>query len=261
MIWQYPHINPVAFEIGAFSVRWYGLMYLLAFLCAGVLLKTRLLRLPPAHPDKLPDLLFYTMLGVILGGRWGYISLYHPSLWLQDPLFAFRLWEPGMSFHGGLIGVLIALALFARRYHHRFLTVADFIVPVVPLGLFFGRLGNFINGELWGRPTHTTWGMVFPQVDHLARHPSQLYEALFEGLLLFCILWYVSRKPQKEGFCSGLFLVSYATVRFIVEFYRQPDSPLGFVAWGWLTMGQVLCLPMWVLGVFLCWRKKTCNNT
>lgn len=259
MIWQIPPINPVAFEIGPLSVRWYGLMYLFGFLFAGLLLKSRASRLAPVHPDKLSDLLFYSMLGVILGGRWGYILFYQPMLWIKDPLFALRLWEPGMSFHGGLLGVLIALALFARRYHHRFLEVTDFVAPVVPVGLFLGRLGNFINGELWGRPTHLNWGVVFPQVDHLARHPSQLYEAFLEGLLLFTVLWYVSRKPQREGLCSGLFLMLYSIARFVVEFYREPDNAIGFIAGGWLTMGQVLCLPMGGIGLFLYWRK-TCNN-
>lgn len=252
MIIQYPALNPVAFSLGPLAVRWYGLCYLVSFVLLGMCLKRRLADLPGMTEALLGDLLFYGMLGVIFGGRLGYITFYHFAWWWQDPLFVLRLWEPGMSFHGGLLGVLFALWFFGRRHGYSLLAIGDFIAPYVPIGLFLGRLANFVNGELWGRPTESAWGMVFPYVDNLPRHPTQLYEAALEGLLLGLFLIWLSNKRPKTGVLSGAFLAGYGACRFLVEFYREPDVHRGFVALGWLTEGQLLCIPMLLIGFGLC---------
>ncbi len=258
MIWQYPSLDPVIFRVGPLTVHWYGFMYLLSFLLGWGILQSRRHHLRYCSTECLNDLLCYMMLGVVLGGRLGYMTFYQFSWWWQDPGFIFRLWEPGMSFHGGLLGVLLAVFLFARRYHYNFLTVTDFIAPVVPIGLLLGRLGNFINGELWGRPTHKDWGVIFRHVDAQPRHPTQLYEAFLEGFLLYGLLWVAWRFwSAQSGRVSGVFLVGYAVCRFGVEAYRQPDPQLGFVALHWMTMGQLLCIPMFFLGLlFVCRKNK-----
>ncbi len=248
----YPEINPVAIAIGPIKIHWYGIMYLLGFLGGWTLATYRSKRANSGwHKTQIDDLLFYIVLGIILGGRIGYMLFYHPTILLENPLKLLMIWQGGMSFHGGLIGVLIAMALYAKKINKTFFMVTDFIAPFVPIGLFTGRIGNFINGELWGHPTDLPWAMVFPHVDNLPRHPSQLYEALLEGLVLFIILWIYSRKPRPRMAVSGLFLLGYGCFRFAVEWARQPDSHLGYLAFNWLTMGQALSLPMIVIGIIL----------
>lgn len=246
----HPQFDPVFFSLGPVAVRWYGLMYLLAFVLFVVLGKVRARRslLTGWHPRDVDDMLFYGVFGVILGGRLGYVLFYKPMDYLAHPLEIFAVWQGGMSFHGGLLGVLVALWLYARRRGKRWLDVTDFVAPLVPLGLAAGRLGNFINGELWGRPTAAGWGMVFPQVDALPRHPSQLYEFALEGLLLFAILWTFGNRPRPMGAVSGLFLAGYGIARFVVEYAREPDAFLGTLALGF-SMGQWLSVPMIAAGI------------
>ena len=249
----HPQFDPVAIKFTeTFGVHWYGLMYVVGFLAFLFLGKYRA-RKPgsPITPDQVDDILFYGALGVVLGGRLGSVLFYNFGQFLEEPLMLFRIWEGGMSFHGGLIGVSFAAFLLARKFGLPLLKVSDFIAPLVPLGLCAGRIGNFINAELWGRPTDGPWGMIFPNVDNLPRHPSQLYQAALEGLALFIILWLFSKKPRPMGAVSGLFLVGYGIARFIVEFVRVPDEHLGFVAFDWMSQGQLLSIPMILLGVFL----------
>jgi phosphatidylglycerol:prolipoprotein diacylglycerol transferase len=248
----HPQFDPVAFSLGPIAVRWYGLMYLLAFALVIVLGKVRARRnlLTGWHPRDVDDMLFYGVFGVILGGRLGYVLFYKPLYYLSHPLEIFAVWTGGMSFHGGFLGVIFAMWLFARRRNKRWLDVTDFIAPLVPLGLGAGRIGNFINGELVGRATDVPWAMVFPQVDQVARHPSQLYNAALEGLVLFAIVWTYAARPRPLGAVSGLFLLGYGTLRFIEEFAREPDAFLGYLALGF-TMGQWLSLPMVVGGAGL----------
>ena len=256
----YPTIDPAAIRIGDFAVHWYGIMYLIGFIGGWWLGRVRARRADSGwDPAEIGDLLFYVALGVVLGGRVGYILFYNFGLFLQDPLILFRIWQGGMSFHGGLLGVLLATWLYGRRTHRHFFEVTDFLAPLIPLGLGAGRIGNFINGELWGRPTDLPWGMVFPFVDQHPRHPSMLYEALLEGLLLFIILWIYSARPRPTMAVSGLFLICYGVFRFAVEFVRQPDAHMGFLAFGWLTMGQVLSLPMIAFGVLFMWWAYKCR--
>ena len=247
----YPHINPVALQIGWFKIHWYGLMYLVGFLAAWRLALWRAKTQTNWTKKSIDDLFFYCALGVILGGRVGYLLFYQWSSFLQDPWRLFRTWEGGMSFHGGLLGVIIAMGLFGYRYRMNFLKIADFVAPLVPIGLATGRFGNFINGEVWGRITDVPWAMIFPLAGPLPRHPSQLYECLGEGVFLFILLWCYSAKPRPRGSIAGLFLLVYAIVRFGLEFLREPDRHLGFIAFGWLSMGQLLCLPMLIVGVSL----------
>ena len=252
---QHPNFDPIAISIGPISVHWYGLMYLIGFF-AGVSLGIYRARSSDNDwtKDQVWDLLFYVAMGVIFGGRLGYIVFYKLSYYLSHPLEIFYLWQGGMSFHGGLIGVLVAMFLFARKTDKTFWNVTDFLAPLVPIGLGTGRFGNFINQELWGSVTNVPWGVVFPVAGALPRHPSQLYEAILEGAVLFLILWLYSAKPRPPGQISGLFLLGYAFSRFIVEFFREPDSHLGYIAFNWLTMGQVLSLPMIILGLWLLLR-------
>lgn len=260
---MYPNINPIAFQIGPLAVHWYGLMYLVGFLGAWLFLTLRLNQstFPRGFTkDQLSDLVFYSALGVILGGRIGYMLFYAwPSL-VAHPLSIFYIWQGGMSFHGGLIGVVIALSIYARKIGKSLVDITDFIAPVVPIGLGAGRLGNFINGELWGRVSDVPWAMVFPNAGPMPRHPSQLYEFLLEGVVLFIILWTFSSKARPRWTVSGLFLLCYGFFRFLIEFVREPDEQIGYIAWGWLTKGQLLSLPMILLGLFLfAWgyrRKK-----
>lgn len=245
----YPNLDPVAFRLGPFSVHWYGLMYLLGFLFVwGCAMYQAKRQNPPWSREQVSDLIFYGAVGVILGGRIGYMLFYDFSGLLADPISLFKIWQGGMSFHGGLIGVLLSFVYFGKRQHFRFLQVSDFVAPLAPLGFATGRLGNFINGELWGRVTEMPWGMVFPHVDLASRHPSQLYELFLEGVVLFIGLQYFIRKPRPIGAVSFLFLLGYGAIRFFAEFFREPDEQYGFIAWNWLTMGQLLSLPMAVLG-------------
>ncbi|MCL4315942.1 MAG: prolipoprotein diacylglyceryl transferase [Gammaproteobacteria bacterium] len=250
----YPAIGPIAFHIGSCVRRWYGLMYLLGFACVWWLGSRRAARPgAPVTKAQVLDLVSYGALGAILGGRLGYILFYDLPGYLAAPLNVFKLWQGGMSFHGGLIGVLVAMWLYARHAKKGFFEISDFIAPLVPLGLAAGRAGNFINGELWGKVSDVPWAMVFPGGGPLARHPSQLYQALLEGLLLFIILWIYSSRPRPVMAVSAVFLIFYGLFRFLVEFVRVPDEQLGYLALDWLTMGQVLSLPMFLAGLALLW--------
>jgi phosphatidylglycerol:prolipoprotein diacylglycerol transferase len=253
----HPQIDPVAFSIGPLAVRWYGLMYLAGFAAAWGLGVWRIQRgRAPVGRAQFEEMVFYALLGVILGGRLGYVLFYKPAEYLASPLKIFAIWEGGMSFHGGLIGVLLAMWILARRFRIHFLDLMDFVAPLCPLGLAAGRLANFINGELWGRVTEVPWGMVFRGAGPLPRHPSQLYQFALEGLALFFLLWWFSAKPRARGQVSGLFLLGYGVFRFAAEFAREPDAFLGFLALG-LTMGQWLCLPMIVAGAtLLAWNRR-----
>ena len=255
-----PSINPVAFSLGPIQVHWYGLMYLLGFSMAWILARWRVKHYHLHWTnEQIGDLVFYAALGVIIGGRLGYMLFYNTQQWLNNPLSLFKLWEGGMSFHGGLIGVMIALLFYARKTKKPFWEVADFFAPLVPLGLAAGRAGNFINGELWGRVTDVPWAMVFPQVDLQARHPSQLYELGLEGIALFVVVWWYAAKPRPTGCVSAIFLIGYAICRFMIEFFREPDLQLGFIAFDWLTMGQLLTIPMFLVGLLLWWTRRNAN--
>lgn len=265
-------IDPVALRLGPLAVHWYGIMYLLGFGAAWWLGQRRIAqgRLP-VSAQAFSDLAFYAMLGVVLGGRIGYMLFYSGGEFLRNPLSLVRVWEGGMSFHGGLLGVLLAAWLWSRRQRVHFFDTMDFVAPLVPIGLGLGRLGNFIGGELWGRHTDLPWGMVFPaSLGHLgldaeglrslylagglageARHPSQLYQFALEGVVLFTVLWLYSRRPRPRYAVAGLFALLYGVFRFLVEFVREPDAQLGFVALDWMTMGQLLSLPLIVVGVLL----------
>lgn len=262
----YPDIHPVALALGPLKIHWYGLMYLVGFAIAWALGRWRAAR--PASgwtAGMVDDLIFYCIIGTILGGRLGYVLFYGWEHLIADPLSILRVWEGGMAFHGGLIGVLIAILVFARRHGLRYFQVGDFLAPLVPPGLFAGRIGNFINGELWGRPTDLPWGMRLPcaefpsQCAELAPsahwsapvHASQLYQAFLEGLVLFVLLWLFSSRPRPVMAVSGLFLLGYGMARFAVEFVRVPDAHIGYLAFGWVTMGQVLTAPMILAGALL----------
>ncbi len=248
----YPEFSPEAFSIGPLSVRWYGLTYFFGFLSAWALGRYRVRKSGALlTAAQFEDILIWGCFGVILGARFGYVLFYQPGWFVSHPLEIFRIWEGGMSFHGGLLGVLVAQWLTGRKYGKTFFEVMDFMAPLVPPGLFFGRLGNFINGELWGRVTDVPWGMVFPGAGPLPRHPSQLYEAALEGVLLFALLWVYSAKPRPRMAVSGVFALGYGVFRMTVEFFRQPDAHLGYLAFGFVTMGMVLCLPLIALGIFL----------
>ena len=264
----YPDIDPIALDLGPLKIRWYGLMYLLGFAAAWWLGRWRASRPGSGwKPQDVDDLIFYCAIGVVAGGRLGYILFYGFQDWLADPLRLLRIWEGGMSFHGGLLGVLLAVALFCRAQGRRFFAVTDFLAPLVPVGLGAGRIGNFVNGELWGAPTASALGMQlscarFPEhcaglppdaALSLPHHASQLYEAGLEGLALFLILWLYSSRPRPTMAVSGLFLIAYGAFRFLVEFVRMPDAHLGYLAFGWLTMGQLLTLPMLLAGATLMW--------
>ena len=248
----YPEINPIALSLGSLKIHWYGLLYLVGFGLAFLLGLYRAKRSQGAWTSaQVSDLIFYGAVGVVLGGRLGYVLFYEFSHFIAEPLSIFKIWEGGMSFHGGLIGVMIACWIFARQFNKTFFQVGDFIAPLVPLGLAAGRLGNFINGELWGRITDVPWGMIYPNAGPLPRHPSQLYEFLLEGILFFIIIWLYSSKPRPTMAVSGVFLLSYGCLRFFAEFFREPDSQLGFIAFNWVTQGQRLCVPMILFGILL----------
>ena len=262
----YPAIDPVAIELGPINVHWYGLMYLAGFAAAWGIAMYRAGK-PGAvlARSQVEDFIVWCAMGVILGGRLGYVLFYGLEQFLDDPIWALKIWTGGMSFHGGLIGVTLAMVLFARKHKINFLRLADFCAPLVPLGLGFGRIGNFIGQELWGRETTASWGMVFPNdPEQLVRHPSQLYEAGLEGLVLFIILFVYSAKPRIPGTVASLFLVGYGCFRFIVEFFRQPDQHIGFDVFGWMTRGQILCSLMVIIGLalmaFFVWRARRQNT-
>ncbi|UTA54012.1 prolipoprotein diacylglyceryl transferase [Lysobacter soli] len=274
-------IDPIAFHLGPLQVHWYGIMYLLGFGTAWWLgrMRVRAGRLPGVNEQSYGDLLFYAMLGVVLGGRLGYVFFYSFSDLLRDPLMLFRIWEGGMSFHGGLLGVVAAAWWWSWKHKLHLMDTVDFLAPLVPPGLGFGRLGNYIGGELWGKYTQAGWGVVFPRaevelagmnlqqlqaqfatgaLDRFARHPSQLYQAALEGLTMFVLLWWFSSKPRPRYAVSGLFALLYGCFRFLVEFVRVPDAQIGYLAFGWLTMGQVLSLPLIALGLFwlFVWSRR-----
>lgn len=255
-----PHFDPIAFSIGPLAVHWYGLMYLFGFAAFWLLGRQRARQAwRGMSAQGVEDLLFYGVIGVILGGRLGFCLLYQPEWYLTHLLDIFKVWQGGMSAHGGIMGSILAIAYYARRQKTSFLTVADFVAPLVPLGLMFGRLGNFINGELWGRAADPTlpWAMIFENSGTLVpRHPSQLYEAFLEGALLFTVLWLFSRKPRPAGAVGALFCLGYGLVRFVVEYFREPDSYLGLGLFG-LSRGQWLSLPVMALGlVVLLWALR-----
>ena len=254
----FPAIDPVLIQIGPFAIRWYALAYIFGLVLGWQYLRW-LVRRPgwQLTPEALDDLLLYVTLGVVLGGRLGYILFYRPDFYLTDPLEILKVWQGGMSFHGGLLGVVAACALFARRRGIAILEVGDAIACAAPIGLFLGRLANFINGELWGRPSDVPWAMVFPGGGPLPRHPSQLYEAALEGLLLFAVMtWFAlrPRPPGGEGRLVGIFLIGYGIARSVAELFREPDAHLGFLLGG-LTMGQLLSLPMVLIGILLVVRS------
>ncbi|WNC67641.1 prolipoprotein diacylglyceryl transferase [Thalassotalea nanhaiensis] len=249
---QFPIIDPIIFSIGPIALRWYGFMYLIGFILAMVIANKAADKSNGLWSrDQVSDLLFYGFLGVILGGRIGYVLFYNFDYFLSDPIYLFKIWTGGMSFHGGLLGVITAIALFARKEKKSFLQVGDFVAPLVPLGLGAGRIGNFINAELWGRQTDVSWAMIFPTDPlGLPRHPSQLYEFFLEGLVLFLIIYFVGKKTKAIGVASGLFLAGYGLFRLTIEFFREPDAHLGFY-FSFISMGQMLSLPMVIIGVGL----------
>lgn len=261
----YPEINPIALHIGPLSIYWYGLMYMFGLLGAWGLLVFRLKTSPREFTvDQVSDIIFYGAVGMIIGGRVGYMLFYDWHDFSADPLLIFQIWKGGMAFHGGLIGVILALWFYAYRTGNSLVDITDFITPVVPVGLGAGRIGNFINGELWGRATDVPWAMIFPHGGNVPRHPSQLYEFLLEGVVLFLVLWIFSMKPRPRWVVSGLFIACYGLFRFSLEFFREPDAQIGFVAFGWLTKGQLLSLPMLILGiviiVYAYRRDRTCSS-
>jgi phosphatidylglycerol:prolipoprotein diacylglycerol transferase len=259
---EYHGFNPVAFEIGPVKVHWYGIMYLVGFAAGWWLARRRAAR--PGSTWKasdVDDFVFYAMMGVILGGRIGYVLFYGMSYWENDPWYPLKIWEGGMSFHGGFLGVLVAIAIFARRQGRNIADVFDFGAPLPGIGIMAGRIGNFINGELWGKPTTLPWGF---KVDGQVRHASQLYEAFLEGVVLFIVLWWFTSRPRPRLAPSGLFLIIYGTARFLIEFVRVPDEHIGYLAFGWVTMGQILSFPMIVAGIVLLvlayqWRVPSGN--
>ncbi len=256
----HPDFDPVAIHLGPLAIRWYGIMYLVGFALFLLLGRHRIRERADWTVKELDDLLFYGALGVVLGGRLGYVFFYKFSDYLHAPLHIFYVWEGGMSFHGGMLGVIAAIWLFSKKTGKSWLAVTDFVAPLVPLGLGAGRIGNFINGELWGRPTDVPWAMIFPKMDMQPRHPSELYEFALEGVTLFLILWLFSKKPRPVGAISGLFLIGYGTFRFLVEFTREPDDFLGLLALG-LSMGQWLSLPMILAGIaMMVWSYRRASN-
>lgn len=258
----YPNIDPVLLQVGSLKIHWYGVMYLLGFSSAWWLGVVQTKRNWAAFKttEQVSDLIFYAAIGVVLGGRLGYVLFYNLPVYIAHPLDIFKIWQGGMSFHGGLIGVLIAMYLYGRHQGRTFFQTTDFIAPLVPLGLLFGRIGNFINGELWGAPTDWPTGMIVPYLkDNIPHHPSQLYEGFLEGFILFIILWIFASKPRPTMAISGLFLVGYGFFRFLVEFVRLPDAHIGYLMGGWLTMGHILTLPMLIAGSWMLWQAYRKN--
>lgn len=257
----FPDINPIALQLGPIAIRWYGIAYLTA-IALGWYLLLRRARRPGSlwSGEQISDLIFYAAIGLILGGRVGYILFYNFADYLRQPWAIFAVWEGGMSFHGGLLGGLAACGWYARNSQRSFFAVTDLLAPIVPIGLFLGRVANFVNGELWGAPTDLPWGVIFrgELAGGVPRHPSQLYEAFFEGVVLFAVLWPLSRRPRRTGLPSAVLLVLYGVFRCAIEFVREPDVQLGYLAGGWLTMGQVLSLPMVLAGlaIYVCYTRR-----
>lgn len=273
-------IDPIALHLGPVQVHWYGVMYMLGFIAAWLLGRRRIRagRLPGVNEQAFGDMLFYAMLGVVLGGRIGYILFYAFGDFLKNPLMLLRIWEGGMSFHGGLLGVMAGVWLWCRRQKMHFMDAMDFLAPLVPPGLAFGRIGNWIGGELWGKFTNAGWGVIFPRsklgpytglpidqlrslhaqhlLDAYARHPTQLYQAALEGLFVGGLLWWFSSRPRPRYAVGGMFALLYGIQRFVIEFVRMPDEQLGYLAWGWVTMGQVLSLPLIALGLYWLWWSR-----
>jgi phosphatidylglycerol---prolipoprotein diacylglyceryl transferase len=250
----FPDIDPVAIRLGPVAVHWYGIAYIVGIGLGWWILHRRASVSGSGWTrEDVSDVVFFAAVGAVLGGRIGYALFYNFGDFLDDPLSILAVWRGGMSFHGGVIGATLALALFARRRARHFLAVADFVVPVVPIGLFFGRIANFVNQELWGAPTTLPWGVVFthPAAGGLARHPSQLYEALLEGVVLFLILRFVAARTMTMGVVTASFLIAYGAMRVGIEFVREPDQHIGYLAWGWVTMGQVLSAPMAIVGILI----------
>tara|TARA_A100000164_G_scaffold184695_1_gene164023 strand:- start:1561 stop:2331 length:771 start_codon:yes stop_codon:yes gene_type:complete len=244
-------INPIFISLGDFHIYWYGIMYLIAFLSAwyvgNLYIKKNIVGI---NRDDFSDLMFYCFLGILIGGRVGYTIFYNFAYTLENPITIFYLWNGGMSFHGGFIGVILAIVYFCKKNKIPFFEISDFIVRLVPIGLFTGRVGNFINGELWGKPTDIIWGVIFPKIDNLPRHPTQIYEAILEGIVLFIILNFVFTEKLKASVMTSYFLILYSLFRFTVEFFRVPDAHIGYLALNWVTMGQILCIPMFLLGLY-----------
>ena len=259
---NYISIDPVIFDLGFIKIYWYGVMYLLAFITAYVLAKFRIKNNSFFTNKEVDDLIFYGALGAVVGGRFGYLIFYSLPSFIDNPLIFLSFQNGGMSFHGGFIGVLLATILFNRKTGKTFFQTTDFIAPLVPLGLFFGRIGNYINGELWGKVTSSNWGMYSPNYlgEWAYRYPTQLFEAFLEGLVLFAILWLFTNKSRALMAPSALFLIFYGLFRFIIEFIRMPDIQLGYLAFGWLTMGQLLSLPMVIIGIFLFYKAQLTGN-
>lgn len=269
----HPEIDPVALSLGSFTlfgrtigplqVHWYGLMYLFGFLAAWLIGRHRSkANHSPLNAQQVEDLVFYGAMGAVLGGRIGYVFFYNFAAWLEDPILLFRVWQGGMSFHGGLLGVIVTMFFYARRVNRDFIEVCDFLAPLVPIGLGLGRLGNFIGQELWGRASDLPWAMVFPKegANAIARHPSQLYQAFLEGIVLFAIVFWFSAKPRPRGSVCALFLLVYGCFRFLVEFVREPDAHIGFDLFGLMTRGQVLSLPMILGGAALLFWSYNHDN-
>ncbi len=259
---NYISIDPVIFDLGFIKIYWYGVMYLLAFITAYVLAKFRIKNNSFFTNKEVDDLIFYGALGAVVGGRFGYLIFYSLPSFIDNPLIFLSFQNGGMSFHGGFIGVLLATILFNRKTGKTFFQTTDFIAPLVPLGLFFGRIGNYINGELWGKVTSSNWGVYSPNYlgEWAYRYPTQLFEAFLEGLVLFAILWLFTNKSRPLMASSSLFLILYGLFRFIIEFIRMPDIQLGYLAFGWLTMGQLLSLPMVIIGIFLFYKAQLTGN-
>ena len=250
-------INPIFVSLGGFHIYWYGIMYLIAFLLAwyvgNLYIKNNIIEI---SRDNFSDLMFYSFLGVLFGGRIGYSIFYNFSYTIENPITIFYLWNGGMSFHGGFIGVIISIIYFCKKNKIPFFEISDFIVRLVPIGLFTGRIGNFINGELWGKPTDLIWGVIFPKIDNLSRHPTQIYEAILEGIVLFMILNFMLSRNIKTSIATSYFLIFYSLFRFIIEFFRIPDAHIGYVMFSWVTMGQILCIPMFLLGLYILKIRK-----
>ncbi len=252
----YPQINPIAFSLGPIQVHWYGLMYVIGFVCAWLICQSRASKPGSGWTkDDITDIITWVMLGAIIGARLGYVLFYDLANYISSPIEIFYVWKGGMSFHGGFIGVTLVLYLWSKSHNRNFLDVVDMIAPGVAPGLFFGRIGNFINGELWGKVTDSPLGMVFPHAGDLPRHPVQLYEACLEGLVLFAIVWVFSSKERAEGANTGMLVLCYAVFRIFCEFFREPDVHIGYLLGDWFTMGMLLSLPLLALGIFLLARS------
>ena len=258
---NYPNINPIAISLGPLKVHWYGLMYLLGFGLSWILGIYRSKKnYYGLKVHQVSDAIFYGAIGVVVGGRIGYMIFYDLSNFISNPLIMFKIWDGGMSFHGGLIGVILATLIYSYKINVKLFDILDFFAPMVPIGLFFGRIGNFINDELWGRVTDSSFSMIFPSGGPLPRYPSQLIEALFEGIVLFIILWSISLKPRQRYILSAYFALFYGIFRFIVEFYRQPDPQMGYILFGWMTQGQLLSIPLIMIGIILLLFVSLSNN-